>query len=96
MRLSLIGCASAVVLTAFAVTGNGAIAADSQGQGCDLRGVVGSGCVPGPKVQPLGSNDGAGPNAPPYNSGAGSSGTVDIKRSHDGGGDKPHIKPKSL
>jgi hypothetical protein len=51
MRLSLLGCASVVALGAFALAGNGAIAAP-KGQGCDLRGVPGSGCQSGKLAQP--------------------------------------------
>jgi hypothetical protein len=95
MRLSLIGCASAIMLTAFALTGIGAVAAEVKGQGCDLRGIPGSGCEPGTKVQPAGRNDGAGSNPPLNNNGVGPNGPVDVKLSHGGGGDKPHVNPKS-
>jgi hypothetical protein len=93
MKLSLIGV-SVVALTAFAIMPNAASAVE-KGQGCDLRGVPGSGCKPGRSVQPAGKNDAGGAHGPSNNSGAGSSGNVDIKRSHGGGGDQPHVNPKS-
>jgi hypothetical protein len=91
MKLSLVGCASVVALTAFTMTGNGAIAAEQTnpyppGQGCDLR--ITPGCKPGPVMTPTGSNDANGPHGPSGNSGAGSSGNVDIQRSHNGNGDQ--------
>jgi hypothetical protein len=83
MRFSLIGCACAAALAAFALTGMGAVAADVQGQGCDLRGVKGSGCEPGTAVQPL-----RGVHFEP------TPGTV-VEKAHNGGGDKAHSTPTS-
>jgi hypothetical protein len=74
------------VLAALAMTASGAVAAESKGQGCDVRGVQVPGCEPGTKVQPSGKKDPGGSHEPSNN-------LPEI--SHDGGGDKPHYTPKS-
>jgi hypothetical protein len=96
MKPSLIAFASAIALATFAV---GAIAADQTnpkppGEGCDLRNTPG--CKPGTEVTPAGKNDAGGPHGPSGNSGAGSSGNVDIQRAHNGGGDQLKATPKPV
>ena len=80
MKLWFIGCASVVALAAFAMTGNGAVAAEQTnpkpGQGCDLRNTPG--CKPGKTINPAsGTPHTKGPENP----------------AHHGGGDKPHSTP---
>jgi hypothetical protein len=54
LSLSLIAAASIIAITQVAY------AAEQKGQGCDLRGVKGSGCQPGAKkVQPAGQRGAA-------------------------------------
>jgi hypothetical protein len=76
MKLALIG--PVVALATFALTANGAVAAEQKGQGCDLRGVQGSGCKPGETKNPDGGT--------PFNKGP-------INQAHNGGSDKLHLSP---